>query len=154
MPPDPQIELHDRVRCSECGIHIAVPLANDHGLGAVARRKLRRRLIGAQEHRQLLDRHRNKVGGVFRLIIVLGEHSRDRLAHIAHMRLCQDRLPIRFEALDLGSAKLDGRNFRDIRSSPHRHASRRRECLARVDGGNPAMSVGGAHDAHVELMGK
>ena len=106
---------------AEHRIDVAIALADDRRLAAVARRKFHRRRLRIEQRRQFVDLHRDEIGGVFGDVRVFGEHGGDRLADIAHDTVSQDRLAIRIERRDGALAKIDRRHVGDVgRSSTPR----------------------------------
>ena len=151
---DREIELHHRMRGAERGGDVAVGFFHHRGFGRAAAVEIARRRARIEQDGQLLDLHLDQIGRVLRDIRIAREHRRHRIAHIAHALVRQDGLAIGREAFDAGEAKIDRRNVLDVGERPHRgdagHGARR----LRVDRHDAAVRVRGAHEPHVQHVGK
>ena len=152
VPADGELEFDDVLGGAEHRIDVAIALADDRRLGAVARRKFHRRRLRVEQRRQFLDLHRDEIGGVLGDVRVFGEHRGDRLADIAHRAVRQHRLAIRIERRDGAFAKIDRRHVGDVGGGPHRDDAGQRPRRGRIDRDDAAVGVRRAHDAHVQLM--
>ena len=106
------------------------------------------------QRRQLGERDRDLLGRILGLIGILGEHDRDRLAHIADPLARQDRLPIGHQLLHPIVAEIDRRDIGEIATGPHRHDAGHRQGLGGLDGADPGMRGRRAEDAHMQLKRK
>src|SRR5580700_4167033 len=114
MPADGKLDLDDMLGGAKYCIDVAIALADDRRLAAMARRKLHRRRLRIELRRQFLDLHRDEIGGVFADVGIFGEYGGDRLADIAHKTVSQHRLAIRIERRDGALAKIDRRYLGDV----------------------------------------
>ena len=154
MAPNRKIECDDRVRGAKRRVDVTIFLVHDCGLGSPPGREFARFLIGPQQRRQLLRVDLNKIRGIFRHVGIISKHGSHRLTHITQTIGGEDMLAIRLESVDAAEAKIDRRNVSDICSGPHRIYARERARLPGIDRGQPRVRVGGADDAHVQLVGK
>jgi len=152
MPADGEIELDHRMGGPEGVLHVAVALLDDHRLGCEPRREFAGRRVGRHQRRQLVERDRNLLGRILRLIGIFGEHRRDRLAHIANPIVRQDRLPIGARASRRGRRGNRSAQISEIAAGPDRHHTGRREGFGDLDRANAGMRGGRAHHPHMQLM--
>ncbi len=157
MAADRKVELDHRVGRGERGVDVAVAVVHDEGRGVAGIVEFAGRIARRQKRRQRCDLDLDEVRRVLGDIRVLGEHGGDGVADIAHAVDRQHRLAI---GLDLvgrarGVAEIDRGNAGDVGAGPHGGNARRgRSACGGVDAHDPAVRDGGAHHAHVELMGK
>ena len=154
MPADPELELHHHRRGAKRCLDIAIALLDHGNFGVAAGREFARFSLGVQQDRKFFDLQGDEVGRIFRDIRILGEDRGDRFAHIPHLIGGKHRLPVRLERRNPALAKIDRRNIRNVGRRPYGDDPRQGTCGRRVDRRDPAVSVVGADDAHMELMGK
>ncbi len=152
MAADRQLELNHRMRGLECALDIAIALAHHSRLGRAARKYFRRLLFSAEDGEKLLDLHFDKVGSVFRHVLILGKDKRQRLADIAHAILRKHGLAIGLQSLDGREANIDRRNIRHIVGGPDRVHAGQCAGLGGIDRKDTAVRAGRADDAHMQLL--
>ncbi len=111
-------------------------------------RRPRERLVAVDDGRKMLDVERHGARAVLGRGGALGDHHRDRLAHIAHLVLGDDGLQEMDEARDLQMLGADGddRDVADIGSGEDGDDARKRQRRARVDAAYAAARDRAAHD--------
>ncbi len=114
MPADGEFKLDHMRRGAEHGIDVAVTLPDDGRLAEISGRKLKQRRLRIQYRRQFLDFDFDQIGGVLGDVGVGRKYGGDRVADIAHLAICQDRLAVRIECRDRALAEIDRRHIGDV----------------------------------------
>ena len=110
MAPDGEVQSDHGVRGAKRGVHVAILLVHDRGLGAPRRRELAGLLIGLQQRRQFFCFNLDQISGVFRHVGIISKHGGHRLADVTQPIGGEDVLAIVLEPVDAGEAKIDRRN--------------------------------------------
>jgi hypothetical protein len=137
MTADLAFEVDDAMSLSEPSLNVSESFVDDGDLGRMVRLEFAGSLVGGQYWGELFDSDANKLGSVFREIRVFGEHHRDRLAYVP---------------LNPSLPQLYRRNIQNIRRCPGRDHRRKRQGAVELNGYDPAMSLRGANDPHMQLV--
>ena len=133
----------------ERSIDVAVAFAQDCRLGGKAGLELSGVVARPENCRQFLDLDRHKLGCVLGQIRVFGKYCRHGFADVTHLTGGKEPLPIGLEAGDAAQAKINGRNFGDVRRRPHRVDTAFRERGTGIDRLQLAVREVRANDAHM-----
>src|ERR1700730_3829619 len=152
MTADLAFEVDDAMSLSEPSLNVSESFVDDGDLGRMVRLEFAGSLVGGQYLGEVFDSDANKLGSVSREIRVFGEHRRDRLAYVPNIVSRQYRLVIWLILLNPSLPQLYRRNIQNIRRCPGRDHRRKRQGAFELNGYDPAMSLRGTNDPHMQQV--